>query len=70
MKSIEYINNATIIFIALFNAGMTLRIVQICISGMQEESENTRKNIMNYIKAMVIIDSVLSIISILQRYYK
>lgn len=70
MESISYINGVTLVLIGIFNAAISTRIIKIIFDGMNDEEIPVKKKVFNCFKAGIVVNTILGLITIIQKYYK
>lgn len=70
MEFTDYIYGVGAALLIIFNSGMIARIIQILQEGQTSDSNDTKRKVIKHIKALVIVDSMSSIVVIISSYYK
>lgn len=66
----QYITDARNVFLILFNVGIVGRIIKILIDGQTDIDQNTKKIIITHIKAQIIANTCVVLISIIAQYFQ
>jgi hypothetical protein len=66
---LEQINNIEYVLLGLFNVGIVARIIKTIIDGMQDENFPTKKYIKNYIKIIIVVNTISAFVIVISNYF-
>jgi len=66
---LEQINNIEYVLLGLFNVGIVARIIKTIIDGMQDENFPTKKYIKNYIKIIIVVNTISAVVIVISNYF-
>lgn len=66
---ITYIKTVTSAFLILFNAGIIARAAKTLTDGMLDDDIDSKKKVMNLVKASIAVNSIGGMILIIGKYF-